>query len=367
MKSLRKSNQGMTLVELLVSVAVLSLLMTGAFALMRQAATYHSNSAREVEIQNQLQTTFSQVSNLMIDSTLGIEYDKDNERLVACHNEFFYVVEKKESNLYVEQVNYSDVAATKDEKLQEAKAHTLSASSQNLISDRVATFIVDTSGVDDGYVVLAIRCTYNNRTAYLSQNVFLRNSDTATTVIAGGGGTGGAGGTGGTGGGDTGGTGGGDSGDTGGTGGGDAGGTGGGDTGGTGGGDTGGTGGGDTGGTGGGDTGGTGGGDTGGTGGGSGALEITYQIQQWGSGGNVYVTLTNNTGSTVTWTEVVLQLDIPATLQGNWGNNVTVTGNTVSILPTSVWQAQISNGGSSQIGFSLGFNGTINITSATCY
>ncbi len=187
MKSLRKSNQGMTLVELLVSVAVLSLLMTGAFALMRQAATYHSNSAREVEIQNQLQTTFSQVSNLLIDSTLGIEYDKDNERLIACHNEFFYVVEKKDSNLYVEQVNYSDAAATKDVKLQEAKAHTLTASSRNLISDRVATFIVDTSGEDDGYVVLAIRCTYNSRTAYLSQNVFLRNSDTGTTVLSAGG------------------------------------------------------------------------------------------------------------------------------------------------------------------------------------
>lgn len=186
MKSLRKSNQGMTLVELLVSVAVLSLLMTGAFALMKQAATYHSNSAREVEIQNQLQTAFTQLSNLMVDATIGIEFDDARGRMLACHEDGFYVAELHGENLYLEQHAYSASADTIDAKLQEARAYIISQNARNLLSDRVATFLVDTSGQDEGYVVLALRCTYHNRTAYMSKNVFLRNSDSGSQILSGG-------------------------------------------------------------------------------------------------------------------------------------------------------------------------------------
>lgn len=186
MKRISKSNQGMTLVELLVSVAVLSILMGGAMALMRQAATYHGQSSREVEIQNQLQTAFVQISNLMIDANIGIEYDSSRERMISCHNDFYYVVEKHDEKLYVDQVNYTSAATTVDMKLQEARTYVMTPTDNHLLSDRVATFLVDTSGQDEGYVVLAMRCTYQNRTAYLSQNVFLRNSDSGSTILAGG-------------------------------------------------------------------------------------------------------------------------------------------------------------------------------------
>lgn len=186
MKGFSKSNEGMTLVELLVSVAVLSILMGGAMALMKQAATYHGDSAREVEIQNQLQTAFVQVGNLMIDANIGIEYDTARGRMISCHNDFFYVVEKHDSKLYVDQVNYTSTATTVDMKLQEARTYVMTPKENNLLSDRVTTFLVDTSGQDEGYVVLAMRCTYKNRSAYLSQNVFLRNSDSGSTILAGG-------------------------------------------------------------------------------------------------------------------------------------------------------------------------------------
>ncbi len=186
MKRIAKSNEGLTLVELLVSVAVLSILMAGAFALMRQAAQYHSQSAREVEIQNQLQTAFTQVSDIMVDAHIGIEFDAARGRLIACHNDQFYVLEKRGANLYINLKEYADSSDTVDAKLQEARTHIMVVNDRNLLSDRVATFLVDTSGQADGYVVLAMRCTYNNRSAYLSQNVFLRNSDTGSNILSGG-------------------------------------------------------------------------------------------------------------------------------------------------------------------------------------
>ena len=63
-----EKNQGMSLVELLVAVAVLGISMIGIVALMNLATRDYSNSNKEVEVQQELQTTFAMVSNMIVDA-----------------------------------------------------------------------------------------------------------------------------------------------------------------------------------------------------------------------------------------------------------------------------------------------------------
>lgn len=191
MRQLKHDNKGMTLVELMVSIAVLAILMSGVFGLMRAASTYHANSSREVELQNQMQTTFTQVSNILVDAK-AVSFGSN--RLVACKEDVFYVVEKDGTKLYAYEGNGTSdpnyaAAASKDEKLAYAASKAITKNNNCLISDKVSFFQVVTDNYEStGFVVLAIKCEYNSRDAYMSKNVFLRN--TAGSIISNAGGTG---------------------------------------------------------------------------------------------------------------------------------------------------------------------------------
>lgn len=192
MRQMNQDNKGMSLVELLVSVAVLSILMAGVFGLMKAAATYHATSSREVELQNQMQTTFVQVSNLLVDAD-AVQFS--GNRLVACRDNEFYVVEKDGNKLYAyEGTGASDsdylLQTTKEEKLAYAMNKTISKTDNCMISDKISHFeVVTTDYEKTGYVVVGIKCEYNSRNAYMSRNVFLRN--TSGTIVSNAGGTGG--------------------------------------------------------------------------------------------------------------------------------------------------------------------------------
>ena len=66
-------NQGLSLTELIVAVAVLALAMSGIIGMINIASRYYANSSKEVEVQDQLQKTFTIVSNLMVGANDGVE------------------------------------------------------------------------------------------------------------------------------------------------------------------------------------------------------------------------------------------------------------------------------------------------------
>ncbi len=171
-----KQNRGFTLVELLVAVAVLSIAMTGVLGLIRMATQYYSNSSREVEVQNQLQLTFTQISNMIIDANVDVIYDDAEERVTIVNSKGFYIVQKSGEKLYVHEGTFSDPNVSDSAKISQAMGMAMVYTDNNVLADRVETFKMDTSAVKQGRVVLALRMTYANSTAYLSQNVFLRNT-----------------------------------------------------------------------------------------------------------------------------------------------------------------------------------------------
>lgn len=156
-------NQGMSLVELLVSVAALSVAMIGILALINLSTKYYSSSSKEVEVQSELQTTFAMVSNMLVDANCGVTYTSSTKKATIANKTKKYVVQLVGNSLYAKEFGASE-------------AETSITSANNLLADHVESFLLDTSHYDDGYVTMGMRVKYGSREASMTKNVFLRNT-----------------------------------------------------------------------------------------------------------------------------------------------------------------------------------------------
>ncbi len=155
-------NQGMSLVELLVSVAVLGIAMIGILSLINLSTKYYSNSSKEVEVQSELQTTFAMVSNMLVDANAGVTFTSSSKKAVIANRTKKYVVQLSGTKLYAKAFNAAD-------------AESGIISDNNLLADHVEYFVIDTTHYDDGYVTMGMRVKYGKREASMTKNVFLRN------------------------------------------------------------------------------------------------------------------------------------------------------------------------------------------------
>lgn len=160
-------NQGMSLVELLVSVAVLGIAMIGILALINLSTKYYANSNKEVEVQSELQTTFTMVSNMLVDANSGISFTTSGSDKIAeiTNQKTKYVVRLVGKRLYVKEFTPISSAVL---NIQNDDA--------NLLADHVESFVIDTTHYDDGYVTMGMSVKYGSREATMTKNVFLRNS-----------------------------------------------------------------------------------------------------------------------------------------------------------------------------------------------
>ena len=210
---MKNHNKGLTLVELLVSVAVLSIVTLGIGGLLRLAAVQYSNASMETEVQNMIQTTVASIKNAMVSAKYGVSFDNTEKELTIVNEDNYVKFKKVGSAIYYTEGGYTD-ESTPEARKSTAIAAAVPTANENLLADHVAKFYVETSTVSTlGMAELQVEIRYMDRTKYLSQNVFVRNlkpSELASNKSGGGttgGGTTGGGTTGGgtTGGGTTGG------------------------------------------------------------------------------------------------------------------------------------------------------------------
>ncbi len=161
-----EKNQGMSLVELLVSVAVLGIAMIGILSLMNASSRYFTHSNREVEVQQELQTTFALVSNMIVDANAIDGVKNDSGKVIVTNKTKKYAIQLVGTNLYAKEYAAS---ATVETSL-------ATGDNQNLIAGHVTSFSVNTDHYYDGYVTVAMTSKYGTREASMSKNVFLRNT-----------------------------------------------------------------------------------------------------------------------------------------------------------------------------------------------
>ena len=171
----RIKNQGLTLVELLVSVAVLSIVTLGVGGLLRLAATQYSNATKETEVQNLTQTTVASITNAMEDAAIAVQFDSTNSILTIVNKEGYIKFQKVDSILYYDEGTFGSSTNTDDLKIAAATGAAVHTEDENRLCDYVSNFFVDTNSASSGIVVLNLTITFNDRVKAISQNVYLRN------------------------------------------------------------------------------------------------------------------------------------------------------------------------------------------------
>jgi prepilin-type N-terminal cleavage/methylation domain-containing protein len=176
-----RKNQGFTLVELLVSIAVLSIVTLGVGGLLRLAADQYSNATKETEVQNLIQSTFASINNALVDTEIGVdfvEWDSKSALVIANKNSIVVFLRIGDKLYYTDALTYSsdvDESGKLADAVTKAKTNFTPTDAENLLADHVAEFNVDKTHVANGWVVLSVKIQHHERYKSMSQNVFLRN------------------------------------------------------------------------------------------------------------------------------------------------------------------------------------------------
>ncbi|MCQ2517362.1 MAG: prepilin-type N-terminal cleavage/methylation domain-containing protein [Lachnospiraceae bacterium] len=79
---MRKSNKGFTLVEMLLTLAILSVVMVGVISIMRSSSSFYKTGVKEVDLQEEAQVATAQIENMLIDATSNVTYSGGTYNLV---------------------------------------------------------------------------------------------------------------------------------------------------------------------------------------------------------------------------------------------------------------------------------------------
>ena len=191
-KNILKDNRGMTLVEMLVSFAILSLIMVALFQFMNQMMKQYQTANNEVTVQNEAQTLVQQLENFTIDADLGVAVDTASSEyeLYVMSSDGFCVITYDSTAGDNGELYYSDYsayinddykAATYENVLSLAKTvkYNNPSVSKDLLAENVETFKVkDTSNTltsTSNYVAIEITISKLSRSYTVNKNIYLRN------------------------------------------------------------------------------------------------------------------------------------------------------------------------------------------------
>lgn len=169
----KRNNQGMTLVELVVSIAILSLitLVVGG-AMVTSANNYHKGNV-EVELQQQSQITANLISNLVLDAST-VEYSAGTLTIVQKS-----VVGSTEST-----VTYSIALNSTSHQLRYSVSGAMitGEDTDQLLAENVAEFNVDTSAfAQTKNVAVTLGFSMDNREFKTTYNMTSRNGNGSPT------------------------------------------------------------------------------------------------------------------------------------------------------------------------------------------
>jgi|GEM_PF-2985933 len=184
MKLLKKSlknNKGVTLVELIVSSAILFLVITAFLSMVANASKMFAKGNRELDIQNEAQMVSNQIEEYIKDANLYV--GQNGKSIYIVNNDFVYVYTKESDGLYYTVYNYP---ASQDQTSETAKdlinndVATLTSGgtvvSKNLASNRIESITLNNDDLDtDNIVYLTMSYKNMEREIGVNETIYLRN------------------------------------------------------------------------------------------------------------------------------------------------------------------------------------------------
>ena len=158
MMKLRKNNRGFTLVELIVSTAILSIVAVAASAFMVAGTRTYSSLNYTVRLQYEAQIAMAQLQEYTVDCTNGIAWDGST----------LYIVNGTDVHLFKFDSGLQTLSYGKT-----AKAATLTEPTYNLAAEHITGMDVDLSR--EGQVGITLQMQRNAKTYSATQTIALRN------------------------------------------------------------------------------------------------------------------------------------------------------------------------------------------------
>lgn len=176
----REDNRGLTLVELVCTIAILSIVATAVGGVMVASAKNYQKGTTEIELQQEAQITVNQIGDLVIDATLQVSFSgtPGGDGILAI---------RQDSTLYevsfqatAKEIRYAEYV------VDNTGAVTNTVVSNELMTENVTLFEADaTQFADSGILKLKLALEKNNRTYASDFTITSRNGGrTITTTEA---------------------------------------------------------------------------------------------------------------------------------------------------------------------------------------
>lgn len=182
-----KNQKGFTLIELIIVIAILSIVSISIVGFMIAGTKSYAASSSEVNLQKEAQIVMNQLEDLIIDTSKAVTYsyqadESDSEHLVVKDSEIPTDAYAKHLCMYNGSVAY-EVTWKRDDSNQLTYAEytvvngvKTNSPSQFLLADYVTTFAADLTDLEDNRVVqLNVDFEKAQRTYHASNNVTIRN------------------------------------------------------------------------------------------------------------------------------------------------------------------------------------------------
>ena len=193
MRRILRSKAGVTLVELLISIAIFSVVTFALFTFMGVVSRQYTKNNNEVVVQNEVQTLMAHLQDIVVgaNTNIGVE----DKRLFMIYDDTFYVIEYDTSSEYLYYYDMTQLGADaadvtayvsendRDQKFTKAKkmvtdnaitdSDTLLAN--YLLSEYVSTFNIDATHLSDNYMTVTLELKKESVSFKAAKNIFLRN------------------------------------------------------------------------------------------------------------------------------------------------------------------------------------------------
>ena len=189
---MRTENRGLTLVELLVAIAIASIVSTGVFSFMVVGARSFQKTSADVNVQHEAQLVLNQLQDLVVDTNVGVDYSKDESTKDATFTLYNYDSADPDKHVYEVVYQAADQKLFYNEYVPLASGEEASrivskgsvVCQQQLLGEHISDFAVDLSALEKKRVVrIDLEVEKSNSKYKASSNITLRNLVIAGNTI----------------------------------------------------------------------------------------------------------------------------------------------------------------------------------------
>lgn len=176
-----KNQKGLSLLELVVSIAIMSILLLGIAGIVGYAAQSYSRNSNETTLQSEVQSVLTQITNLIQDTNYAIEFDSGLNMLRTYYNEFYYEIYFAESTkeIYMNKFYYDpsvNFEAVRSGEAQLESIRIISADGNHAENKEMADYVENFSvAIVDNVVTLSLTMKKNASEYNGTNSVKLRN------------------------------------------------------------------------------------------------------------------------------------------------------------------------------------------------